>query len=165
MKKLFFLSVVFVTFIIYLASCSKSEEITTHFDQNEEVIHARLPWPKIKIEVDFGRNKMVDGVRVPCIDKGLCKIKIEGPVFLPLTPGKSSAYLEYNNSVLTCEFIKSSINAVDFVNFSDGKIWVDEDIELDSEITDYLNLPLGYTIVAGEYLIVEENQDHILVEF
>lgn len=169
MKKISIL-IIFLFLLLTVLSCNKEkiikvyhQEMNRNNSQDESFIQL-IPWPKIKVKIRFGQNKIIDGDRYECIDKGICEITLEFPasvLFSQICEGE----LEYIDGVLRCIIEKSSIPISEMDNFSNERVTVSEGIDLGTEIITALNLPDGYQIYAGEYPIVYEDSSTIILEF
>jgi hypothetical protein len=172
LKELMFLSKTILMISMVLLIGCKDETLdrnskNLNFDENPIKENSKI-WdiikslPKVKLEVSFGQNKVVEGVRHECIEKGLCKISISFGIFFGIDAEVDA--VEYDGE-LWFLFLKSSISEGNLQNFDSNKLTVHEDIYPSEDLIIELGLPSDFFIGEGDYYVEFEDDDYFFVKF
>ena len=150
-------------------SCEKEETLQQNSSNNlnseitiVEPDYAKIRLFSIEVDIVFGHNEVFleDGgswVVAECVGFGICDISVSHSF------ADASGEIVFSDENLVLKFKESDLTE-ELINehFLGNVMSFDEDLVLSDEICSSLNLPMGYTVLKGEYTLVNEVGEFVI---
>lgn len=148
--------------VMLFTSCEKEESLQQNSSNNinaeitnVEPDYAQARLFSIEVEIVFGHNEVFleDGAWVvaECVGFGICDISVSHSF------PDASGEIVFSDGNLVLKFKESDLSEEIINEYFQGTVMsFDEDLVLSDEICSSLDLPMGYTVLKGDYTLVNE---------